>query len=79
MEFKRTELKLNVYGKDYTVKFPSIGELSHYEKQLKNDTGNEIEHVLNLLDSLGLPRNIANGMEMHHLMAVVEKFTEKKI
>ncbi len=77
MEFKRSQLELNVYGETYKIKFPTLGELASYEATAGENV-NTIEMTASFLDKLGLPKKIVLGMEPSHVQKVVEALTEKK-
>lgn len=81
MEFKAKRRKLKVTIEDvvYEVKFPTLGELNDYRKQLKLTAIDEQESLLaSLLASLGLPQSAQDCLEPSDLKEIVDLLTDQK-
>lgn len=77
MKFVETVIELNVYGSEFKVRFPNMGELSAFESEASKKNVNEIELLLNFLDTLGLPKETSKKMEPDHVRQVMELFKGK--
>jgi len=75
LEFKKSVLKVNIYGEEVEINFPTLLEIKELSKK---DNGDDIEKTIEFLDSLGLKKEISNKMEMHHLQKIVEVISSQK-
>lgn len=78
MEFKKSVLKLNVYGTEVELNFPTMKSLKEFNTVATADGADELEETINFLDGLGLPRHISEELEPEHFQAVVEALSAKK-
>ncbi len=77
LEFKKTVLKINLYGDSVEVRFPTVGEIKRFEESEKKSEAS-IEVMVEFLDSLGLPKEKTNDMEIEHFTQIIEKLTNQK-
>lgn len=77
MKFVKTEIKLDVYGQEATVRFPTMGELSALDTDQRKDGVDEVELLISFLDKLGLKRELSSTMEPDHIKQVMEVFKGK--
>lgn len=81
IEFKRTELELKIYGKDYRVRYPKVSEFQSYSaKAAKVEPEKQFDLTKDFLVKLGLDTEIVGELELAHLRQIVETVsgTEKK-
>ncbi len=68
--------KLEWEGKEYTLKKPKVKEsmdfYKAYAKLPKDDAVAQVELSITQLDSLGLPREVVEEMELPHIKAIQE-------
>lgn len=68
IEFKRTVFVFKLDGQQYEVKHPTVGQIESFQ----NFEGDDLEKSIKLLDVLGLPEDVARGMEAGHLKTIVD-------
>ena len=81
IEFKRTELKFNVYGEAVSMRLPNTKEFLDYQgkiKEFEEDEKKAIDIMLTFFDELGLKRDLAEEMEMQHLVQIAETIADQK-
>lgn len=79
IEFKKTEIKANIYGTVYELRRPTVAESQDYGKVAnEKDDEKATEHLLELLAKCGLPKEIAREMEADHLVSLIESLMPKK-
>lgn len=79
MEFKRRELRVNVYGNEYTLKFPTVKQSQDYASKVKGMNDSEAtEALLDFIDNLGLPKNVSSDMESEHLTTLIQALVPDK-
>jgi len=72
MKFERRSLKVNVYGEDYEITFPTVKQSQDYAKSVKDiDDSEATGKLLGFLDGLGLPKKVSEDMESEHLTQIV--------
>jgi len=57
--------------KEYKVKHPNVRQVEDLQKATKEDAS-DISKTIDFLEMLGLPKDVAYGMEPEHLATVVE-------
>lgn len=79
MEFKakRRKLKVTIDETTFEVRFPTLGELSEYRGKLKEDSAND-EKLAEFLESLGLPKQAQNSLEVSDISEIVGLITDQK-
>lgn len=71
-EFKRTEYQFKIDEKVYSVKKPTTRQVSEYEKSVKEKEEKSVDSVVEFLEMLGLPADVSYGLEVDHLVEIVE-------
>jgi hypothetical protein len=76
----RSEIKAKIYGKDFILKKPTVGEIELLQEESDKITDNKGKSVLmrQWIAKLGLPEDFTKEMELDHLMQVVEHLTGTK-
>lgn len=77
---QRSVLKAKIYGKEYALKKPTLGEVEDMqEKYEKIDSTKEKSALMrSFLAQLGLPENDSKAMELDHFLLIVEALTSSK-
>ena len=73
LEFKKSVLKLNVYGTDVELRFPNVSEVEEFSK-VKEPA---ITDIVNFLTVLGMPKDLGMKMEVGHLTQVTTALSEQ--
>ena len=71
MEFKRRELKFNIYGQEVKILAPTFSQLEEVQRDVENGE-NDVDRSIKLLESIGMPEGLAKQMEPDHLRALLE-------
>ena len=77
MKFVKTQIKVNIYGADYTINFPTMEKFESFSTR-QEEGGSEIDLTYDFLEGLGLPKDVAKKMEVGHLNQLVEALVAKK-
>lgn len=79
MEFKakRRVMTVTVDEDQYSVRFPTLGELDKYRDELKKDSVGE-DLLATFLDGLGFPKEAQRRLEPADLSEVVMLLTDQK-
>ena len=75
-EFKRKTLKLKLDGSEYKVLFPTVKQLSEFQKDFKKEQ--ELDLMTSFLEKLDLPKEVAEGLEAEHLKEIFEIISGQK-
>ena len=79
MEFKKSEIKVTIYGNVYTLTKPTFAQAREAAKKSKDTNAEDSYEVLcAYLSSLGLPKEVVEGMEAEHVLALCEYLSPKK-
>lgn len=79
LTLERRKLELSLYGESYELTFPTLKQTQDYALKAQGASDNEAgELLVELLDGLGLPREVALGMEAEHLTQVIEHLMPSK-
>lgn len=79
LEFKKTELEVNIYGTVRKLRRPTVLESQEYAKlAAKGDEAKTTEGLMDLLRTCGLPTEVAEAMEPDHLIQLIEALMPKK-
>lgn len=68
-------------GQSYSLTAPTVLQAQTFQKWMSDKPGNEVECFLQLVDKLGLPRDVAESMDLNQLKLLSEKLlgmNEKK-
>lgn len=84
IELNRRALEVKIDGVVYSLKYPTVLQLkrlSEATKDLSADKSQEIDLIVDLLESLGLPRDVSFGLEPEGFQRIVEALSgaQKKI
>lgn len=72
IEFKRKVFEFKLDGEVYRVKNPSVKHVQKFQKESEKVKDSEaIDKTVEFLAGLGLPEDVAYGMEADHLTTVV--------
>ena len=73
LNFKRTVFNLDVYGEKLQVKKMTAIELDKHQKNLSKAENDDVAAniTFEMLEKQGIPRNIAEDMEMEHLTELI--------
>jgi len=77
-EFKRSEFIFKMDDEQYRVKHPTVKELEVFQKKNSEKEEMDIEGVVDFLEGLGLPKDVAYSMEPSHLNIVVDAISGNK-
>jgi len=79
LEFSKRELKFKYDGEEHTVRFPSVKDLSEYQKKFK-EAGEDSTAVVvvDFLEKLGLKKSVAEELESHHVEVILKELTSSK-
>ena len=77
LEFKRRQFSFKIDGKEYRVNHPTVGQLRSFESDNKKSTDN-FESTIVFLEKLGLDRELSLGLEMDHLLTIVNSISGQK-
>jgi len=73
---ERKKIKLSIYGQSYEIEKPTVTQSQAMQKRLDDCTDAEKLNVMvDLFDTLGLPKSVTEQMEMAHFSKLVEFLT----
>ncbi len=77
LEFKRTEVQLNIYGQDIKISMPSEEQVLKMQEEMTGAKEQEDSHKIllarrNFLISLGIPEELLKSMEFKHVSQLAE-------
>ena len=76
MEFKRKEFIFKLDGNAYNVKHPTVKQVQEFQKDTEGKKESDsLGATIQFLSGLGLPEEIAYGMEPEHLKIVVDNIS----
>jgi hypothetical protein len=81
LEFKqKTQINISVYGATHSLHKPTVSEIEDFGlKALKNKKDEEsMELMKGFVSSLGLPREVIDGMEFEHFKQLCDFLTGSK-
>lgn len=73
MKLTRRVLRVDIYGKEVDIKYPTVAEFKRFEKDSKAEGKSAFDSLLDFLEPLGLPREIGEDLEAEHLNEIVAK------
>jgi hypothetical protein len=76
MDFKRKVFKFSVDGKSFEVKHPTVRAIQDFKNKQKNE--DDLEPALDMLENLGLPKEVAYELEPDHLNVIIENIAGAK-
>ena len=78
LNFVSRELNITLNEKAYKIRYPSVGDIRVYNKELHAKGAVELEVVAKMLHTLGMPVKVVETMELPFIEAVVEELTSRK-
>lgn len=80
LEFQRKEFVFKLDGKEHRVKHPTVKQVQELQAESAQKEEPSLEDTIDFLSKLGLDKDVAYGMEGHHLTTLVENIagTAKK-
>jgi|TARA_R110000851_G_scaffold298994_9_gene454823 hypothetical protein len=78
MKFVRTVLELDIYGEKHALRFPTMAEFTNFAEEATKEGTNEVQLTYRLLEKLGLPQKVCEGLEPNHLSQIVDSLAPKK-
>jgi len=79
MQFEKRKLKAKIYGQDYELTFPTVRQQNEYVKAIKESgEDNAMDDLTNLLERLGLPKDVSMDMELDHLLQLMDALVPTK-
>ena len=79
IEFVKRELRIKLDGQEYTLVYPSNRKLQEHSIAVKGlEEDKVLDALVNFLDKLGLPKDIAWEMEPYMLEEILTELTSKK-
>lgn len=80
LKLEKKVLEFEFDGKAYRIPFPTMDQLSQFQKKSREENGNEdsIEKVIIFLNSLGLDEELCRSLQPDHANLIIEHLTEVK-
>lgn len=77
---ERTKVKASIYGKDYLLSKPTVGQIEDMQAQAEKEESSDKKSALmrKWVSGLGLPEAVSSEMEIDHFLQVVEVLTGTK-
>jgi len=76
LNFESRSLEVKFNSVVYKINFPTVTEIQNFVAESKEK--NDFDATLNLLERLGLSKDISGTMEVGHLEAIIGELTKKK-
>lgn len=73
--------KVKINGEVYEMSAPRAKYVNNFRKKISNDEGNEIDHFIKFVVDHGLPKNVAEDLDVVQLNKLAQGLTgsdEKK-
>lgn len=77
---ERTKVTAKIYGRDLSLTKPTVGQIEAMQEKIANDKNKSMVVMKEFALGLGLPADVANGMEVEHFQQLIEELcgTKKK-
>lgn len=76
MEFKRSKVSVNVYGKVFEISKPTVGQIEKMtDEAVAMDESQKGKQALKFLVELGIDNETVKGMEIGHALELIEFLT----
>lgn len=75
LKFQRRQLKMDVYGEEVVINYPTVKEFKTFTDQSKEENKG-FDGLVNFLEKMGMRRDLAESLEPEHLNKIIEKVTE---
>lgn len=75
LELTKKRLQFKVDEGTYEIVYPSLKAFSNYQKEVKKHEGDEAEMAINFLVKLGLDQQVAEELEVDHVLAIMEEIS----
>jgi hypothetical protein len=77
LEIKKKKLALSIDGQEFSLAFPNVKQIMAYDASLKS-SANVYESIIELLASLGLPKEVSENMDVESLRLIIDAVSGKK-
>lgn len=78
LELKRRVLKIDMYGEEISLNFPTVGQFKLYEEKLRSKKESEVSVMTEFLEELGLPSGKLEILEPGHLSEIISSLVGDK-
>ena len=81
LEFNDEKLKIKVNGNEINISYPSFKQVIDYGNEVKKIDEDKIPgYLLDFLNKLGLPKDVAMNLRSSHIEAIINELmpTKKK-
>lgn len=76
---ERTKLKVKIYGKEYDVKKPTVGDLEGLQVGMDDlKDGEKLHRVKGFVVSMGIPEDTIQDLEMDQFLSLIEFLSQSK-
>lgn len=75
---ERTKITAKIYGQEFPVTKPLVGQVEALQDELKKDGANPVKIMSEFGQKLGLPKDVIDKMEADHFMALMDFLTGQK-
>jgi hypothetical protein len=77
LEFNSRKLEIKFDGTIHTLSFPTVKQMNEYNDSFETEK-NKVKLICDFIARLGLPEDVCEKLEMHHLEAILKELTEVK-
>jgi hypothetical protein len=77
LELKSKKLEIKYNDKILSLSFPTALQVESMQEDLKQNP-DSIRPTLNLLEKLGLTKELSENMEIEHIESIIDALTSKK-
>lgn len=78
LELNSRVLPVKFNDKQYQLTYPTVDDILDYTEKLEVKGTKEVTVIKELLEKLGMPKNISGSMEIGHLKLIVEELVKPK-
>lgn len=80
MEIVKSELKVKVFGQEYSLIKPTARKTAEFKKELEGekDEVQMVDLACKFLNQCGLPEEATSQLEIEHLHGLIEAISAKK-
>ena len=81
MEISKTKIQIKAFGKDLEISPPSALKVAQFKKEIGDVEKDEMALILKsheFLKSCGVPQEICEDLEIHHITKLIEMISVKK-
>lgn len=78
MEFVKSQIKVKIYGQEFTLSKPKFGEIKEMNQKMSLEGADQVAVMMEMMTKLGLPMEVASEMEVDHFSQLVEVLCDYK-